>query len=106
MAIKTYYSSISGRGGGKLFGMSKANVYNWIKKTTPIVENTYEILEMDELYWFVFRKPRTETRENVYITTLVSRSPRHLVSLLTLRMNSGIRCCLRQSTRTNTGNCE
>ena len=34
---------------------------------------------MDELYWFVFRKPRTETRENVYITTLVSRTPRQIV---------------------------
>lgn len=34
---------------------------------------------MDELYWFVFRKPRTQTRENVYITTLVSRSPRQVV---------------------------
>ena len=33
-AIKTYYSDVSGRGVGKLFGMSKANVYNWIKKNT------------------------------------------------------------------------
>jgi len=32
MAIKTYYSGVSGRGVGKIFGMSKANVYNWIKK--------------------------------------------------------------------------
>ena len=31
-AIKTYYSGVSGRGVGKIFGMSKANVYNWIKK--------------------------------------------------------------------------
>jgi len=31
--IKTYYSGVSGRGVGKLFAMSKANVYNWIKKT-------------------------------------------------------------------------
>jgi len=31
-AIKTYYSGVSGRGVGKLLGMSKANVYNWIKK--------------------------------------------------------------------------
>ena len=33
-AIKTYYAGVSGRGVGKIFGMSKANVYNWIKKTT------------------------------------------------------------------------
>ena len=31
-AIKMYYSGVSGRGVGKFFGMSKANVYNWIKK--------------------------------------------------------------------------
>ena len=32
-AIKTYYSGVSGRGVGRLLGMSKANVYNWLKKT-------------------------------------------------------------------------
>ena len=32
-AMKTYYSGVSGRGVGKLYGMSKANVYNWIKKS-------------------------------------------------------------------------
>ena len=31
-AIKTYYAGVSGRGVGKIFDMSKANVYNWIKK--------------------------------------------------------------------------
>ena len=32
LALKAYYSGVSGRGVGKMFGMSKANVYNWIKK--------------------------------------------------------------------------
>jgi transposase-like protein len=32
-ALKIYYSGVSGRGVGKIFGMSKANVYNWLKKT-------------------------------------------------------------------------
>jgi transposase-like protein len=32
-AIKTYYSGVSGRGVGKLLGINKANVYNWLKKT-------------------------------------------------------------------------
>lgn len=32
MAIKTYYAGASGRAVGKVFNMSKANVYNWIKK--------------------------------------------------------------------------
>ena len=31
-AIKIYYSGVSGCGVGKIFSMSKANVYNWIKK--------------------------------------------------------------------------
>ena len=32
LAIKIYYAGASGRGVGKVLGMSKANVYNWIKK--------------------------------------------------------------------------
>jgi transposase-like protein len=32
IALKMYYSGMSGRGIGKVLGMSKANVYNWIKK--------------------------------------------------------------------------
>jgi len=33
MALKIYYAGASGRGVGKVLGMSKANVYSWIKKT-------------------------------------------------------------------------
>jgi transposase-like protein len=36
-AIRTYYSGVSGRGVGKLLGMSKANVLNWIKKTESAI---------------------------------------------------------------------
>lgn len=32
LALKIYYSGVSGRGVGKILGMNKANVYNWIKK--------------------------------------------------------------------------
>lgn len=32
LAIKMYNSGISGRSIGKILGMNKANVYNWIKK--------------------------------------------------------------------------
>ena len=39
-AIKVYYSGVSGRGVGKVFGMSKANVYNWIKKTERSVDKS------------------------------------------------------------------
>lgn len=31
-AIKIYYSGVSGRGVGKIFGMGKENVVRWIKK--------------------------------------------------------------------------
>lgn len=36
-------------------------------------------MELDELYWYLEKKPRTETRENVYIMTMVSRKPRQIV---------------------------
>lgn len=32
LAIKMYYGGISGRGVGKILGMNKSNVMNWIKK--------------------------------------------------------------------------
>lgn len=40
------------------------------------MENLLKVLELDELYWFVERKSQTETRENVYVMTAVSREPR------------------------------
>ena len=33
LAIKMFYSGVSGRGVGNILGMNKSNVYNWIKKT-------------------------------------------------------------------------
>jgi len=33
LALKIFYAGASGRGVGKVLGMSKANVYNWLKKT-------------------------------------------------------------------------
>ena len=38
-----------------------------------------ETIELDDLYWFLERKPCTETRENIYIMTMVSREPRQIV---------------------------
>ena len=32
LALKIFYAGASGRGVGKALKMSKANVYNWIKK--------------------------------------------------------------------------
>ena len=44
-----------------------------------IVEKFSACLELDELYWFIERKAHTETRENVYLMTMVSRQPRQIV---------------------------
>ena len=52
-----------------------------LKKTKLIVENVDNTFELDELYWFVERKSHTETRENVYLITMVSRLPRQIVGL-------------------------
>lgn len=35
--------------------------------------------ELDELYWFVGRKGNSETRENVYLMTMISREPRQIL---------------------------
>lgn len=44
-----------------------------------IVENQIKLYELDELYWFIEKKPHTETRENTYVFTMVSREPRQLI---------------------------
>jgi IS1 family transposase len=46
-----------------------------------IVESPLSVLELDELYWFIKEKPRTETRENTYVFTMVSREPRLLAGV-------------------------
>ena len=38
-----------------------------------------ESFELDELYWFVEQKAHTETRENVYLMTMVRRNPRQIM---------------------------
>ena len=50
-----------------------------LKKTAQIQKNNYHILELDELYWFIGKKAKTETRENTYVMTMVSRLPRQIV---------------------------
>ena len=37
------------------------------------------MFELDELYWFVERKAQSETRENTYLMTMISREPRQIV---------------------------
>ena len=43
------------------------------------MDNSLEVLELDELYWFIGEKPHTETRENVYLMMMVSREPRNII---------------------------
>ena len=38
-----------------------------------------ELFELDELYWFIQRKGKGETRENIYTCTMISREPRQIV---------------------------
>lgn len=62
----------------------------WVRRTwcvgskkTKNLESEPEpavLVELDELYWFIGKKPRTQTRENAYIITMVSREPRQIVA--------------------------
>ena len=60
--------------------MSKANVYNWIKNRVT-VGSSLPVLELYELFWFIKEKPNTETHENTYVFTMVSREPRLLAGI-------------------------
>lgn len=40
IAIKEYYAGASGRAVGNLHGMSKSNVYNWIKKNRECMDKS------------------------------------------------------------------
>lgn len=35
-------------------------------------------MELDELYWFIGKKSKTETPENTYVMIMVSRLPRQI----------------------------
>ena len=49
-----------------------------LKKTVQ-AHNDFQFLELDELYWFIGQKPKTATRENTYVMTMVRRLPRQIV---------------------------
>ena len=46
----------------------------WISKDTD-----FTAFELDEIYHFIKRRENTETRENTYIMTMISRVPRQIV---------------------------
>jgi len=43
------------------------------------------VYELDELYWFLEKKGNSETRENVYLMTMISREPRQIVAFRVVR---------------------
>lgn len=47
----------------------------WISQGTD-----YSVFELDEVYWYIKRKARSETRANTYIMTMISRRPRQIVA--------------------------
>jgi IS1 family transposase len=50
-----------------------------------------ESFELDELYWFIEQKSNTETRENVYLMTMVRRNPRQIMGVEVARDKSAWR---------------
>ena len=64
-----------------------------LKKTDQVwvSEQAYDILELDELYWFIGQKGKGETRENVYLITMVSREPRQIVGFAVAYDKSPVR---------------
>ena len=47
----------------------------WISSDT-----NREVFELDELYWYIKEKARTQTGENVYVIAAISLEPRQIVS--------------------------
>ena len=62
-----------------------------LKKLYGHTHNEQTFCELDELYWFVERKPKTKTRENVYLITMASRNPRQIVGFDVARDTSPAR---------------
>ena len=63
--------------------MSQSNVMNWIKKSLQVknkekIAAETTVAKLDELYWFLERKPQIRTQENVYIIMMVSRKQRQI----------------------------
>ena len=52
------------------------------KKNDLAVDNIPDYLELDELFWFVKQKAKTESRENVYILTAIKNNPRQIAGFL------------------------
>lgn len=72
-ALKIYYEGNSGRAVGRICGMSKSNVFRWIKEeaeqipepepTTSETAECVDVIELDELFWFVGKKGDPKARK-------------------------------------------
>jgi transposase-like protein len=65
-AMKLYYEGNSGRAVGRILGMSKANVYRWIKEMAENLpkneeKSECETIEMDEMYVHIGSKKTKHT---------------------------------------------
>ena len=63
----------------KFLGSARQMCITGLKKTEPAKKKMSEFLELDELYWYIGQKGTSKTRENVYIITMISRSPRQII---------------------------
>ncbi len=50
-----------------------------------------DVFELDELYWFLEQKARSETRENIYLMTMIAREPRQIIGFEVARDKSAKR---------------
>jgi IS1 family transposase len=58
----------------------------WISPSTE-----FSVFELDELFWFTKNKECTQTRENTYIMTMISRKPRQIVAFAVEKDKSSFR---------------
>jgi transposase-like protein/IS1 family transposase len=81
-AMQLMVDGMSGRAIGRQLGMSKANAYNWAKKTRTVwisPDTDLAAFECDEVYWFLNGRKDSENGINRYIMTTTSRNPRQIV---------------------------
>ena len=50
-----------------------------------------ETFELDEIYWFINKKAKTETKENCYVMTMIRPEPRQIICFDVALDNSSFR---------------
>ena len=82
IAIKEYFAGASGCAAGKLHGLSKGNVYNWIKKTEALFissKTDFTAFKLDGIFWFIKERNSAENGVNAYVMMMISRIPRQII---------------------------